>query len=91
MSELTRVCEVMCRCGYCTRGLQVNGRRITTPGCCGNWSVVREYWVLREVLEDALVRSFDPLCPKCGGLADNGMDCCVPPKPFPCSKCVGKF
>lgn len=26
-------------------------------------------------------------CPKCGGIADNGIDRCHPPQPYNCKKC----
>lgn len=29
-------------------------------------------------------------CPKCGGPADNGIDRCLPPSPYFCTKCTGE-
>ena len=29
-------------------------------------------------------------CPKCGGIADNGIDRCHPPHPYNCKKCHGE-
>lgn len=38
-----------------------------------------------EVCEEDLSK-----CPQCGGEADNGQDCCIPPSAYMCSKCCAQ-
>ena len=44
----------------------------------------------KKMTDDPLSRSLN-VCPRCGGVADNGHDRCLPPSPYFCTKCTAEL